>query len=132
MDKPRQDQVYTERLLSYWDMNLMGLPREANHFVELTNTVCGDEITMSARIEIGLLIELGFVARSCCMAQASCAMLVERFRGRPVAEALAFTDQQMVDLVAVTIPPKRKGCVLLGLRCLRALPEAPSPMKGLL
>lgn len=132
MPEPRQEQVYTERLLSYWDLNLMGLPREANHWVAQTNAVCGDEVTMSARIEDGCIKELGFVARSCCMAQCSAAMLVARFRGKPVTEALAFTDQQMFDLVAVTIPPKRKGCVLLGLRCLRALPEAPPPVKGLI
>lgn len=114
-------EMYTDKLLSYWDVSLMKTLTDYTHTFEYTSDLCGDYIRMDAIIENGVFKTLEFSVSGCCISQCSAAMLVEYFRGRTVEEALAFTREDMLFLVGIKITRTREGCVLLGLQCLRKL-----------
>lgn len=51
------------------------------------NPLCGDEITVHARLEDGTVAEVTFEGRGCSISQASASMLTEAVAGRTVADA---------------------------------------------
>ena len=115
------DSLYTDRLLSYWREDLMGSIPNPTHRAEALNAICGDVVVMEATIRDGIFTCLEFYSKSCCMCQCTAAMLVERFRGKSVDEALAFTKEELRELVGIEIPAARQTCVFLSLDCLRKL-----------
>ena len=53
----------------------------------LLNPVCGDEITVYARLSNGRVEEVSFTGRGCSISQASASMMTERLRGKTLEEA---------------------------------------------
>jgi nitrogen fixation NifU-like protein len=57
------------------------------------NPLCGDEITVAARIRDGLVADAGFQARGCSISQASADMMIDAIRGRTLDEVAALAGQ---------------------------------------
>jgi nitrogen fixation protein NifU and related proteins len=53
----------------------------------LLNPLCGDEVTVYARVEDGRVVEVRFAGRGCAISQASASMLTGRLAGKSLAEA---------------------------------------------
>jgi len=51
------------------------------------NPLCGDEITLHARLEDGRIAEVAFEGQGCSISQASVSMLTEATRGKTIEEA---------------------------------------------
>lgn len=117
----RRDEIYTERLLKYWNPSLMSRLPNPTITETCVNNLCNDLVTIDAIIIDGQLQVLEFFAAGCCISQCSAAILVEYFRGKTVEEVLAFTRENMLDLVGIKITKAREGCVLLSLDCLRKI-----------
>jgi nitrogen fixation NifU-like protein len=57
--------------------------------VEANNPLCGDEVTITARVSAeGTVAELRFSGRGCSISQASASMMTEEVVGKTVPEAL--------------------------------------------
>jgi len=125
----RREEIYTERLLKYWNPSLMSRIANAPLTATCVNDLCNDLVTIDAIIENKHFQVLEFVAHGCCISQCSAAMLIEYFRGKSVDEALAFTRENMLDLVGIKITSAREGCVLLSLECLRKICGPTAPQK---
>jgi nitrogen fixation NifU-like protein len=109
------------------------------------NPLCGDEITVHARIEDGRVAEIAFEGSGCSISQASASMLTESVAGKPVEEAEALasefrgmmegrvepTEEGFGDLIAlkgVVKYPVRIKCAVLAWDVLQeALTGASSP-----
>jgi nitrogen fixation NifU-like protein len=117
----RREEVYTERLLKYWNPSLMSRMANAPLTETCVNDLCNDLVTIDAVVEDGYFRELEFFATGCCISQCSAAILIEYFRGRQIDEVPVFTRENMLDLVGIKITPAREGCVLLALECLRKI-----------
>jgi nitrogen fixation NifU-like protein len=115
----RREEIYTERLLQYFDPALARRIPTPSFTATCINDACNDIIDIDAIVDGGIFKQLEYCGRGCCVSQCSAAMLVEYFKGKSVKSVAAFTDQNMFDLVGIQIPSGRKGCVLLGLQCLR-------------
>jgi nitrogen fixation NifU-like protein len=94
------------------------------------NPLCGDEITVHARIADGRVAEVSFEGSGCSISQASASMLTESVAGRSVQEAESLagdfrgmmegrvepTEEEFGDLVAlkgVVKYPVRIKCAVL-------------------
>jgi nitrogen fixation NifU-like protein len=115
----RREEIYTERLLRYFDPSLSKRIANPSFTATYTNELCKDIVDIDAVVEDGYLKQLEYCGRGCCISQCSAAMLVEYFRGKSLDDVQKFTDQDMFDLVGISIPDGRANCVLLGLQCLR-------------
>lgn len=92
-------------------------PADVSH--EEVNPLCGDEIRVEARITDGVLTEVVFDGRGCAVSQASASILMDMVHGRPVAEVLAISREDLLDELGIPVSPARMKCALLGLKTLK-------------
>jgi nitrogen fixation protein NifU and related proteins len=83
------------------------------------NLSCGDALTLSLRIEKGVIRELGWEGTGCAISQAGMSMLAEELQGKTTAEVSELTAKRMTDLLGVPIGPRRMKCALLALHTLK-------------
>lgn len=82
------DDLYREVLMEHWRQpRYRGRLADPDLVAEGANPLCGDEITLTARIEDGRIVEIRFEGHGCTISQASASMLTEAVRGLPLAEA---------------------------------------------
>jgi nitrogen fixation protein NifU and related proteins len=82
------EELYKEVILDHYKTprNKRDLPG-AELSCTRNNPLCGDEITIHARLEDGAVAEVTFQGSGCSISQASASMLTEAVGGKPVAEA---------------------------------------------
>ena len=85
-----------------------------------TNPLCGDRVRIDLRIsDDDVIEEIAFIGRGCAISQAAASLLTEMAMGRPVADASAITNDDMLEEIGVEVSPARIKCALLGLHVLR-------------
>ena len=126
------DELYKEVILDHYrsPRNKRELS-DASVTVKGNNPLCGDEITIHARIEDGKVTELTFEGQGCSISQASASMLTESVSGKTVDDANTLAgefrsmmegkaepdDEEFGDLMAlkgVVKYPVRIKCAVLG------------------
>ena len=88
------------------------------------STVCGDEVTIEARINGGVITEIWWQGDGCCFSQAAASMLVKCAEQTSVAHMLKFSDSDLFELFQAEYPDARRGCILVSLKALRKLLES--------
>lgn len=58
----------------------------SNRQAEGYNPLCGDRLTLYAKIEDGIIRDVGFIGSGCAISKASASMMTEAIKGKPVAE----------------------------------------------
>ncbi len=58
----------------------------SNRKAEGYNPLCGDRLTLYAKIEDGVVRDVGFVGSGCAISKASASMMTEAIKGKPLAE----------------------------------------------
>src|SRR4030081_2588900 len=85
------DELYREIILDHYrNPRNKGDLDPADVKVNANNPLCGDEVTITARIsdDVQTVAALHFSVRGCSISQASASMMTEQVVGQPVAEAL--------------------------------------------
>jgi nitrogen fixation NifU-like protein len=82
------DELYKEVILDHYKnpRNKRSLP-QAGLSCRKNNPLCGDEITVHARIDDGRVAEVAFEGSGCSISQASASMLTEAVAGKSFADA---------------------------------------------
>ena len=112
--------MYQEELLEHYKS-----PRNSgkieNPSVEFhdTNPLCGDEVTVTAKIKNNIVKNLKFESRGCAISVASAFKLSEQIKGKTVNEVLKLDNQFVLDLVGVPISAMRLKCALLSLKAIQ-------------
>jgi len=139
------DELYKEVILDHYrsPRNKRALS-DATVSLKKNNPLCGDEITIHARVEDGTVTEIAFEGSGCSISQASASMLTENVSGKSIqgAGSLASEFRSMMegkadpdedefgDLMAlkgVVKYPVRIKCAVLGWDALQeALEQSPS------
>jgi nitrogen fixation NifU-like protein len=86
-------------------------PEGANRQGEGFNPLCGDKVKIYARVEDGVIVDLGFEGSGCAISTASASLLTESLKSRKIEEAEALF-QSFHDLV--TGNPEASGAAPLG------------------
>ncbi len=60
--------------------------------VELNNPTCGDRIDLQMKIEDGIVQEAKFGGEGCSISMASASMMTQTITGKPVEDALKFSE----------------------------------------
>ncbi len=112
---------------------------DPTHTHEGVNPSCGDELTLSLRIEDGIIEEAAFVGHGCAVSQASADMMASLITGETVEEAARLsalflrmvtgeelTEEELEDLdeaaelEGISRMPARVKCAELAWRTLNA------------
>jgi nitrogen fixation NifU-like protein len=67
--------------------NFQYQPAGATHHAHGFNPVCNDEFTVHLEVEDGVIKDVGFTGAGCAISTASCSLMTEAVKGKPVAEA---------------------------------------------
>lgn len=66
---------------------------EATHRADGHNPLCGDQLTVYAKVENGVVQDISFVGHGCAISTASASLMTETVKGMPVEEVeLLFKD----------------------------------------
>src|SRR6202011_753188 len=90
------DELYRDIILDHYrNPRNKGDLDPAEISVSANNPLCGDEVTITARLSAdGASVEaLHFSGRGCSISQASASMMTEEIEGKPLAEALKLINK---------------------------------------
>lgn len=84
------------------------------------NPLCGDKVRLTAKLdEYGRIDKFGFLGDGCAISVASTSLFGEKILGKPLAEVMAMTPEEVLELLEIPISPGRIKCALLGFSCLK-------------
>ena len=115
------DQLYRELILDHYkNPRNHGLLDPADAQAEGQNPLCGDEISVSVRLDDADVIEeVGFDGRGCAISQAATSMLSDLVKGRTAEEVAAMPKEELLDELGIPLTPVRLKCAILGLGVLK-------------
>lgn len=88
------DELYKEVILDHYRTPRNKRPlADATFSLTKNNPLCGDEITIHARVEDGKVTEVAFEGSGCSISQASASMLTGSVSGRTVEDANALATE---------------------------------------
>jgi nitrogen fixation protein NifU and related proteins len=90
------DELYRDIILDHYrNPRNKGDLEPADVTVSANNPLCGDEVTITARLSLdgSSVAELHFSGRGCSISQASASMMTEEIEGKPLAEALKLINK---------------------------------------
>ena len=70
-----------------------GAPEAANREARGDNPLCGDRVTVYARVEDEVVREVGFEGRGCAISMASASLMTEAVKGKTVGQARAIFER---------------------------------------
>jgi nitrogen fixation NifU-like protein len=107
-------ETYTERLLDHYrtprNRGRLDAPDLA---AEEYNPLCGDRVTIEARIESGRIVKARFEGRGCALCLGAASILTETIEGRTLDELRAFGQAEFLAELQSAPRPSRLKCALL-------------------
>lgn len=131
------DEGYSEHIVDHYeDPYHQGVCDNATHAHEAAYEKCGDRIRIELRIDSNEeIVEGWFEGLGCCLSLAAASVLMENIEGHSIEEVNALSEDDMCDLLGVTLPldrnegdrneVDRRECCLLPLRVLKTALETP-------
>lgn len=105
---------------------------------EAQNPVCGDTMRLFIKVDANQIVDAKFLTFGCGAAIASSSIATEMIKGKTIGEALAISDQMIVEALG-GLPPSKIHCSILAEKAIRAavldyqkktLTPHPSPLEG--
>ena len=90
---------------------------EADGYALSGDPLCGDQMKLWIRVEEGRIADIKFKSFGCPGAIATSSMVTHLARGRNLDQALALTDDDVIEALG-GIPENKKHCSLLGINAL--------------
>ena len=116
------EDLYMENILDHYKH-----PRNAGRLEDATlrakelNPSCGDAIELFLKLDAcDRVEEVKFDGHGCAVSQASISLMTERLKGRPLAEAMAIGEKDILGLLGIDVGPMRMKCAMLSLRTLKS------------
>lgn len=110
------DDLYRDYILEHYrHPHNFGVLEAPTASYEGANPLCGDRITMMLAVRDGVVADVAFTGRGCAISQASASLLTDEVKGKPVAEVVKLTSDDILDLLGIEISPARLKCALLSL-----------------
>ena len=112
--------MYSEKVLDHFSSprNIGELP-DANAVGEVGNAKCGDIMKMYIKVKDGVISDVSFNTFGCASAIATSSMATELIKGKPVSQALALTNQAVVEALD-GLPPAKIHCSVLAEQAVKA------------
>lgn len=84
-----------------------------------TNSICGDEIKITANIKGGVIKDIKFSGSGCALVTASASLLTDYLKGKGANQLKEIDDKLALKLLGGQITPARISCALLPLKALK-------------
>lgn len=105
--------LYSDKVMDHFrNPRNIGVIENADGIGEAGNAKCGDIMKIYLKIENDTIADAKFETFGCASAIASSSMATELIKGRPVSEALALTNQAVVEALD-GLPAHKVHCSVL-------------------
>ena len=112
--------LYSEKVMDHFrNPRNVGEIENADGVGEVGNAKCGDIMKMYLKIEDGVIVDVKFETFGCGSAIATSSMATELIKGKKVEEALALTNQAVVEALD-GLPAHKIHCSVLAEEAVRA------------
>lgn len=112
--------MYSEKVMEHFtNPRNVGEIENADGIGEVGNAKCGDIMKMFLKIENDVITDIKFKTFGCGSAIASSSMATEMIKGKTIQEALAFTNQAVVEALD-GLPPVKIHCSVLAEQAIKA------------
>jgi nitrogen fixation NifU-like protein len=113
------DDLYREHILDhYGNPRNKGTLEDADLYCEWDNPVCGDMVRLYLRLGDGRVSDVRFGGEGCVISMASASMFTEEIQGKTLEELRTLKDEDIFEMLGITLGPARANCGLLPLRVL--------------
>jgi nitrogen fixation NifU-like protein len=114
------ENLYREHILDHYAKpRNQGTLDDADISCEWDNPMCGDVVRIDLRLENGRVSEARFSGQGCVISMASASMLTEEILGKTVEELKALQDEDVFNMLGITLGSVRAKCGLLPLQVLQ-------------
>jgi nitrogen fixation NifU-like protein len=83
------------------------------------NDSCGDDISVSLRLDGKKIKEIKFTGHGCAISQAGISMLSDELIGQSVTAVLAYKFADLEKLFGIKISERRYKCAMIGLQAIQ-------------
>jgi len=112
---------YRENILDHYrHPRNQGILEDADVSETLDNPVCGDIVRLDLQLQSGAVAAARFSGHGCVISMASASMLTEMVQGRTVESLTTLTDEDIFEMLGVSLGVVRAKCALLPLHVLQA------------
>ena len=102
------NELYTELILEHnQNKENKRIMEEATHTEHGHNPSCGDDITVEAVIQNGIIEDLAYTGSGCAISQASASMMADLLKGATVEEGLEYTERFIRMIKREDIPEEK-------------------------
>lgn len=111
---------YSEKVMDHFrnPRNVGEIP-DADGIGEVGNAKCGDIMRMYIKVENNIITDVKFMTFGCGSAIATSSMATELVKGKSIDEALALTNQAVVEALD-GLPPHKVHCSVLAEEAIKA------------
>jgi nitrogen fixation NifU-like protein len=115
------EEIYQARILDHYKN-----PRNKHTVANATitekgsNPSCGDMLTLYITLKDDTIAEAAFTGNGCAVSQAAASLLTEKLVGMKRGAAAALSEQDVFDMLGITVTAGRKKCALLAWNALQA------------
>ncbi len=103
----------------------------ATHHARESNPLCGDEISLTLRVDGAERIEdVRFDGEGCAISMASASLLTDAIKGKSLDEARTLDRAAVLNGLGVPLSSVREQCALLPLRALQTAVGGPPTAQG--
>lgn len=97
-----------------------GALEPATHRGRESNPLCGDDITLSLRVDgANRIEEVRFDGEGCAISMASASLLTDAIKGKGIEDAAALDRDAVLQALGVPLSTVREQCALLPLKALK-------------
>ena len=118
-DLSEEQEIYKENVIDHYRF-----PRNKKEMIDFTvthrdvNPLCGDNITIYAKVKGKEIEEISFTGDGCAISQASASLLTEKIKGKTIEEVKKINQEEVFGLLGIPISHARTKCALLSLKIL--------------
>lgn len=112
-------EIYMQNILDHYkNPHHEGKLKDFTSSHEEKNTLCGDTISVTLRLEKGILKDAKFQGVGCAVSQAAISMLLDEVIGMKKEKIMKLKKDDVLEMLGITLGPVRLKCALLGLETL--------------
>lgn len=115
-----QEEIYKENILDHYrNPHNAGVLQDCTIKHRELNPLCGDQIELFVKLNGCRCCDVKFCGKGCAISQAAISMLTDRIKNKSVEELKRITQQDVLQMLGITVGVVRMKCALLSLKTLQ-------------